>query len=138
MSLTFTLTGKSSVLAVSYFPAVDLNDSDYELDLTDFETYHTIPNVISSNNNFILTKTTRKLSFPKNRMNCDSEKYLKRANLRSRPNDIAKKKTPLKELNEDNEYKERLPLMIHANNNTMKSEIMSAYRTNFIKHFINI
>ncbi|XP_018398463.1 PREDICTED: uncharacterized protein LOC108776362 [Cyphomyrmex costatus] len=50
MSLTFTLTGKSSVLAVSYFPAVDLSDGDYELGLTDFETYYTLPNVNSTNN----------------------------------------------------------------------------------------
>jgi len=27
--------------AVSYFPAVNLGDGDYELDLTDFETYYT-------------------------------------------------------------------------------------------------
>jgi len=46
MSLTFTLTGKS-ILVVSYFPAVELSDSDYELSLTDFVTYYTIPNVNS-------------------------------------------------------------------------------------------
>jgi len=44
MSLTFTLTGKSSDLAACYFPGVDLSDGDYELyDYevyeTDFETY---------------------------------------------------------------------------------------------------
>ncbi|KYN00582.1 hypothetical protein ALC62_08641 [Cyphomyrmex costatus] len=50
MSLTFTLTGKSNVLAACYFPAVDLSNGDYELGLTDFETYHTISNVNSSNN----------------------------------------------------------------------------------------
>jgi len=33
-----SLTGKSSDLAVSYFPAVDLDDG--ELGLTDFETYY--------------------------------------------------------------------------------------------------
>jgi len=49
---TFTLISKSSILAVSYFPAVDLSDGDYELDLTDFETYYAIPNVNSSNNKF--------------------------------------------------------------------------------------
>jgi len=70
MSLAFTLTGKSSILAVSYFPAVDLNDGDYELDLTNFETYYTILNVNSSDIiNFTLTKMTRKLLFPKNRTN---------------------------------------------------------------------
>ncbi|KYM97758.1 hypothetical protein ALC62_11554 [Cyphomyrmex costatus] len=50
MSLTFTLTGKSNVLAACYYPAVDLSDGDYELGLTDFETYYTISNVNSSNN----------------------------------------------------------------------------------------
>jgi len=30
-----------------YFLAVDLSDDDYELGLTDFETYHTISNVNS-------------------------------------------------------------------------------------------
>ncbi|EFN64223.1 hypothetical protein EAG_04530 [Camponotus floridanus] len=45
MSLILTLTGRSSVLAVSYFSAIDLIDADYELELTDFETYHTIPNM---------------------------------------------------------------------------------------------
>jgi len=40
MSLTFTLAGKNSVLAVSYFPAADLGDGDYELGLTDFKTYY--------------------------------------------------------------------------------------------------
>jgi len=45
MLLTFTLIDKSSILAASYFPAVDLNDGNYELDLTDFETYYTILNV---------------------------------------------------------------------------------------------
>ncbi|KYN42046.1 hypothetical protein ALC56_03610, partial [Trachymyrmex septentrionalis] len=39
MSLTFTLTDKSSVLTVSYFLAVDLSDGDYEFGLTDFEMY---------------------------------------------------------------------------------------------------
>jgi len=33
------LTGKSSILVISYFLAIGLNDGDYELDLTDFETY---------------------------------------------------------------------------------------------------
>ncbi len=51
----FTLIGKSSVtfLAVSYFPAIDLDYDDYELGLTDFETYYIlISNVNSTNNKF--------------------------------------------------------------------------------------
>ena len=53
MSLTFTLTGKSNVFAVSYFPvAVDLGDGDYEFGLTDFETYYTLASINSTNNKF--------------------------------------------------------------------------------------
>ncbi|KYN30143.1 hypothetical protein ALC57_00399, partial [Trachymyrmex cornetzi] len=51
MSLTLTLSGKSSLLTANYFPAIDLSDGDYELGLMIFETYHTIPNVNESNNN---------------------------------------------------------------------------------------
>ncbi|KYQ53762.1 hypothetical protein ALC60_07308 [Trachymyrmex zeteki] len=73
MSLTFTLIGKSSVLAVSYFPAVDLNDADYELGM-------------------LSRRETRKMD-------------------------------------EDGEF----PLVIRANNNTMRSEIKCAYRIYFTK-----
>jgi len=50
----FTLTGKSSILTMSYFPAVDLDNSDYELVLTDFEMYYIlyIANINSTNNKF--------------------------------------------------------------------------------------
>jgi len=64
MSLTFTLTGKSSILVVSYFPAVDLSDGDYEFDLTDFEIYYTIPNVNSSNNKFYFHKDNKEIVIP--------------------------------------------------------------------------
>jgi len=47
MSLTFALTGKSSVLALS-FPAVNLGDGNYELGLT---LKRTLANV-NSNNKF--------------------------------------------------------------------------------------
>ena len=36
-----TLSGKNTVLAANYFPAIDLSDGDYELGLAIFETYHT-------------------------------------------------------------------------------------------------
>src|SRR5580765_8258917 len=64
MSLTLRLSGKSSVLAVSDFPAIDLNDGDYELGLTDFETYNTIPNVNSSNNKFYFDTNNREITIP--------------------------------------------------------------------------
>jgi len=62
MSLKFTLTGKSSILAVSYFLAVDL--SDYELGVTDFETYYTISNVNSSNNKIYFDKDDKEIVIP--------------------------------------------------------------------------
>ncbi|KYN14531.1 hypothetical protein ALC57_13261 [Trachymyrmex cornetzi] len=44
MSLTLTLTEKTSILTASYFPALDLSNGEYELGLTNFETaaiFHT-------------------------------------------------------------------------------------------------
>ena len=125
MSLTFTLTGKSSILAVSYFPTVDLSDGDYELGLTDFETYYTIPNVNSSNNNFYFDD--KEITVPEGSYELrDIDTYLKQSILQlEQSNNIARKK----HVGEDEEY----PLIIRANNNTMKSEIKCAYRVNFTK-----
>lgn len=134
MSLTFTLTGKSSILAVSYFPAVDLSDGDYELGLTDFETYYTIPNVNKSNNKFYYDKDDKEIIIPEGSYELrDINTYLKRAILQqSRSNNIAKNKTLHKDIVENEENNEN-PLMIQANNNTMKSEIKCAYLINFTK-----
>ena len=63
MSLTFMFT----VLAACYFPAVDLSDGDYELDLTDFETYYTLANVNSVNKFYF---DNEEISFSKDRTNC--------------------------------------------------------------------
>src|SRR5436190_9251624 len=79
MSLTFTLTGNSSVLSVNHFPAIDLNDDDYELGLANFETYHTIPNVNSSNNKFYFDKNDKKITIPEGTYEIDAiNEYLKR------------------------------------------------------------
>ncbi|KYQ47517.1 hypothetical protein ALC60_13458 [Trachymyrmex zeteki] len=119
MSLTFTLSGKS-IVAVSYFPAVDLNDTDYELGLTDFETYHTLANVNSTNNKFYFDDD--KIVIPEGSYELrDIERYLKREILHSHD---AKRKE-----DEDGEF----PLVIRANNNTMRSEIKCAYRIDFTK-----
>ena len=130
MSLTFTLTGKSSVLAVSYFPAIDLSDDDYELGLTDFETYYTIPNVNSSNNKFYYDKDDKEIVIPEGSYELhDISKYLKRTILQSRP-DVAKKKASRTGIDED---ESKYPLIIRSNNNTMKSEINCTYQINFTK-----
>ena len=51
--MTFTLTGKSSVLSTSFFPPIKLEeDAHYFLGLIDFETFNSIPNVDETNNLF--------------------------------------------------------------------------------------
>ena len=84
MSLTFMLTGKSSVLVICYFPAIDdghLSDGDYELDLTDFETFHTISNVNSLNNKFYFDKDDKEIVIPEGSFEIrDINKYLKICN----------------------------------------------------------
>jgi len=59
-----TLTGKNNVLATTYFPAIDLSDDDYELDLMNFETYDTISNVNASNNKFYFDKNDVEITIP--------------------------------------------------------------------------
>ncbi|KYN06050.1 hypothetical protein ALC62_03010 [Cyphomyrmex costatus] len=131
MSLTFTLTSKSSVLAACYFPAVDLSHGDYELGLTDFKTYYTISNVNSSNNKFYFDEDDKEITLPRLLIPAgsyeihDLNKYLRRAILQPRSNDAREKKLH----REDEEYR----LIIRANNNTMKNEIKCAYRVNFTK-----
>jgi len=63
MSLTLTLSGKSTILAANYFPAMDLSDGDYELGLAIFETYH-ILNLNESNNKFYFTKDDVEITIP--------------------------------------------------------------------------
>ncbi|XP_012061842.1 PREDICTED: uncharacterized protein LOC105625112 [Atta cephalotes] len=58
MSLTLTLSGKSTVLATNYILAIDLSDGDYELGLAIFETYHTILN------KFYFTKDDAEITIP--------------------------------------------------------------------------
>ncbi|KAM0736895.1 hypothetical protein ACS0PU_006544 [Formica fusca] len=127
MSLTLTLTGKSSVLAVSYFPAIDLNDGDYELGLTDFETYHTISNVNSWNNKFYFDNDDKEITIPEGSYELHAiNEYLRRAILRHRrvvdSNDIV-----------DDEEHDEYPIMLRANHNTLKSEIKCVFRINFSK-----
>ena len=86
MSLTLTLSGKSTVLAGNYFPAIDLSDDDYELGLVIFETYHTIPNVNNSNNKFYFAKDDVEITIPEGSYEVrDINEFLKRAILRKRP-----------------------------------------------------
>ena len=50
MSLTLALTGTTSILTASYFPALDLSNEEYELGFTNLETYNAmlLPQIINS------------------------------------------------------------------------------------------
>lgn len=118
MSLTFTLSGKSSVLTVNYFPPIDLSDGEYELGLTTLETYNTIPNVTSANNKFYFDDNDEEITIPEGSYELDAiGSYLKRTMLQKRGN------------SEEQDY----PLLLQPNVNTMKSEIKCAFRINFAK-----
>lgn len=131
MSLTLTLSGKSSTLSVNYFPALDLSDGDYELGLTHFETYNTIPNVDSTNNKFYFDDNDEEITIPVGTYELKAiARHLKKAVLRKR-----RPKTSEEDdfgSAEEDDKTERL-FVLRANENTMRCELWSAYRVNFAK-----
>ncbi|KYN40759.1 hypothetical protein ALC56_04837 [Trachymyrmex septentrionalis] len=64
MSSALTLIGTTSILTASYFSALDLSNGEYELGLTNFETYNAIPNVISTNNKFYFDTDDKIITIP--------------------------------------------------------------------------
>jgi len=134
MSLILTLTGKSNVLSTTYFPAIDLSDDDYELGLMNFETYNTIPNVNATNNKFYFDEDDAEITIPEGSYELAAiNEFLKRAI-------IARKKRPQHTVHDDKKHgitdhdeNKDFPIVLRANNNTMKSEIMCIYRINFSK-----
>uniref|UniRef100_A0A1Y1M5S2 Uncharacterized protein n=1 Tax=Photinus pyralis TaxID=7054 RepID=A0A1Y1M5S2_PHOPY len=52
MSYTLTFTGTTSILNAFFRPPLLLNDDDYVMGLTNFETYNSIHNVTPTNNKF--------------------------------------------------------------------------------------
>lgn len=128
MSMTFTLTGKSSTLAVNFFPSIDLSDGDYELGLTNFETYHTIPNVNASNNKFYFDENDEEITIPEGSYELQAiNEFLKRAISRKRP------RKEYVSTNSDDFDMNEYPIMLRANYNTMKSEIKCTFKINFSK-----
>lgn len=134
MSLTLTLSGKSSVLAANYFPAIDLSDDDYELGLTVLETYHTIPNVNASNNTFYFGKDDAEITIPEGSYELQAiNEFLRREISRPRPRlDAPPDGNAGDTTRDDNEVVEYL-IVLRANYNTMRCEIKCAYRINFNK-----
>ncbi|KAL6253705.1 hypothetical protein P5V15_015520 [Pogonomyrmex californicus] len=86
MSLTLTLSRKSSVLTTNYSSAIDLSDDDYELGLTHLETYHTIPNVNVSNNKFYFGKDDTEITISEGSYELQAiNKFLRCEILQKRP-----------------------------------------------------
>ena len=116
MSLTLTLSGRSNVLAAEFFPPIDLSDGEYELGLTTFETYNTIPNVTSANNKFYYGEDDEEITIPEGSYEIDAiAAYLKRA--------MSKKVGDERDV----------VLLMYQNNNTMRTEMKCAYWINFDK-----
>ena len=126
MSLTLTLSGKSSILAASYSPAIDLSDDDYELGLAIFETYNTIPNVNASNNKFYFGKDNAEITIPEGSYELHAiNEFLKREISQIRPRrDVT---------TEGSNGGDKDPITIRANYNTMRCEIRCAHKINFGK-----
>jgi len=129
MSLILTLTGKSNVLATTYFPAIDLSDDDYELGLMNFETYNTISNVNASNNKFYFDENDVEITIPEGSYELHAiNDFLKHTIPRKRSQHAAHND---KKRVDDDDVNENFPIALRTNNNTMKSEIKCIYRINF-------
>lgn len=142
MSLTLTLTGKNNILTARYFPALDLSDDDYELGLTNFETYNTIPNIDSTNNRFYYDDDDKVIIIPEGSYELTAiAKYLKAAILLRRrrqgddgdDGDDAKYRIYDYDENDAEQATNSNTFVLRANENTMRSEIKCAYRVNFVK-----
>ena len=134
MSLTFTLSGKSSVLAAHYSPAIDLSDDDYELGLTIFETYNTIPNVNASNNTFYFDKDNTEITIPEGSYELRAiNEFLKRTISRKRPQHDGTHSGDVTRGGNDDDNDGEYPITLRANYNTMRCEIKCAYSIHFGK-----
>ena len=114
MSLTFTFTGKSSILTSNFFPSIELKENTaYEIGLLSFETYNSIPNVDSRNNKFHFDKG-KVLEIPSGTYEIqDIAKYIQ--------DHIAWLNTVEKEYF----------LTIETNNNTMRTTLKATFEVDF-------
>ena len=125
------------MLTVNYFPPIELSDGQYELRLTDLETFHTIPNIDSSNdkfyfivnydteNNSVVDAAHEYSTIPHGSYELDAiAEYLKQRLL---------DRYPRKRGNNDDDDNDKYPLMLRANNNTMKSEMYCSFFVDFTK-----
>ena len=117
-----------------------MSDGDYEIGLTIFETYHSIPNV---NEQQILfrQKDDAEITIPEDSYKVrDINEFLKRAILWKRPHcdaletvDVVHDDNNNNDTDDDNSEDGEYPITLRANYNTMRCEIRCAYRINFGK-----
>lgn len=109
MSLTLTLSGNSSILTAEYFPPIEIN-KNYICGLIDFQTYNSVPNVDERNNLFYIDDEMIKI--PTGSYEID--------NIAEYINECLKKRS-------------KSPILLRANNNTLKCEIKSNQKIFFDK-----
>ncbi|KAL6254325.1 hypothetical protein P5V15_014374 [Pogonomyrmex californicus] len=117
LSLSFTERVASSRRAIF---RLDLSDDDYELGLTNFETYNTIPNVDSTNNKFYYDDKT--IVIPEGSYELSAiDRYLNAAISKKRKIDESKSDDDESDdivYDESDEERGARSLIIRANENT--------------------
>lgn len=114
--MTITLSNQNSSLNADFFPPIDINDGgDWELGLVDFETFHVIPNIDSTNNKFYYNEN-EVITIPQGSYELEAiNTYLQ--------NKISKEPTE----------KAADVITLRANMNTLKSEVKCKYSIDFSK-----
>lgn len=104
MSFTIALSASGGVLHASFNPPIYLDiDKDYVIGLTNFETFNAIPNIDETNNKVYYGNGKNFIKIPPGSYEIkDINKYLT-----------------------EEFAKEHIKFQLHANNNTLKSEIIS-------------
>lgn len=107
MSYALVFSGDTAELTSTFNPSIYLDDGSYEVGLTNFETFHAIPNIDERNNLFIVGNVT--ITIPSGAYELlDIEKYLQR------------------ELNSFN-----IQFSLEANNNTLKVTVFCSETITF-------
>jgi hypothetical protein len=127
MSVTFTLTGTSSILSSKYYPPLVLDNTEYALGLINLETFNSIANVTNSNNKFYFTlinQTKGFIEIPEGSYEIDElNAFLSQELIRYVKNESLK----------TNHYMQQPTLLIEGNNNTLKCEIKCSLDIDFTK-----
>lgn len=130
MSRTFTLTGQwSSVLSADFYPPIELDSRcRYGLGLIGFYSYNSILNVDEKNNMFPY-RTSPKESSPTVLLLQPGAYEIDEIHKEIQRNMLIKERVKQKTVGVSEEYKQLFSL--HANNNTLKCEMLSKYEIDF-------